>query len=195
MIGLDHCWVARECRGNAKLLLAIVQIDDGVPRFRANESAQPNRGSHNVFTAAWLVAAGARSEWPQAGAVASVGTDCEAVDAHFSQHLAELVDRRNGGVDPRPLAKRVLVHCEPVATEIVCRQPRPWNTVIFGPSLPAISLQRQPVEDATIIRIDLLNQIESDTIPVHAQPRQCLRVGGYAGAFNMRRRYHIASPQ
>src|ERR1039458_6651942 len=31
MVGLDHCWVARECRGDAKLLLAIVQINDGVP--------------------------------------------------------------------------------------------------------------------------------------------------------------------
>src|ERR1035441_3635632 len=121
MVGLDHCWVARECRCNTKFLLLVVQINDSVTRLRANESTQPNRWPHNVFTAAWLVTAGARSEWPQAGAVASVGTDCEAVDAHFSQHFAELVDRRNGRVDPRPLAKRVLVHCESVATEIVCR--------------------------------------------------------------------------
>src|ERR1035437_1462892 len=122
MVSSDHCRIARQPPANAKFLLVEVQINDGVTRLRANESAQPNRWPHNVFTAAWLVAAGARSEWPQASAVTSVGTDCEAVDAHFSQHLAELVDRRNGRVDPRPLAKRVLVHCEPVATEIVCRR-------------------------------------------------------------------------
>src|ERR1035441_9993336 len=110
MVGLDHCWVARECRCNTKFLLLVVQINDSVTRLRANESAQPNRWPHNVFTAAWLVAAGARSEWPKPGAVASVGANHEAVDAHFSQHFAEFVDRRNGRVDPRPLAKRVLVH-------------------------------------------------------------------------------------
>src|ERR1035441_8061276 len=93
MVGSDHCWVARECRCNTELLLAIVQINDSVPRLRANESAQPNRWPHNVLAATWLVAAGARSEWPQASAVASVGTDRETVDAHFSQHLAEFVDR------------------------------------------------------------------------------------------------------
>src|ERR1035437_1294820 len=121
MVSLGHCWIARERSRNAKFLLFVVQINDGVTRLRANESAQPDRWPHNVFAAAWLVAASARSEWPKAGAVASVGANRETVDAHFSQHLAEFVDRRNRGVDPRPFAKRVLVHCEPVATEIVGR--------------------------------------------------------------------------
>src|ERR1035441_4262680 len=195
MVGLDHCWVTRECRGNAKLLLAIVQINDGVARFRANESAQPNRGPHNVFTATWLVAAGARSEWPQAGAVASVGAYRKTVDPHFSQHLAELVDRRNGGGDPRPLAKRVLVHCEPVSTEIVCRWPRPRDGLGVDITLPKIDLQSQTLEYATIVGIYFLNQIEPDAIPMLPEPRQCLRVDGDAGAFNVGCRYHVASTQ
>src|ERR1019366_5623410 len=134
MVSSNHCRITRQPPANAKFLLLVVQINDGVTGLRANESAQPNRRPHEVLAATWLVAAGARSERPKAGAVATVGTQSEAVDAHFSQHLAELVDGHNGRVDPRPLAKRVLVHCESVATEIVCRGPRPWNA--FSVDIP-----------------------------------------------------------